>query len=219
MHKTDLNNPSAQSATQALRQKAETLVSGKQVLSKESLADMSPTLVLKKLHELQVHQIELEMQNETLRQTQLQLGEMRARYFDLYDLAPISYCTVSEAGLIVEANLAAADLLGEVRSKLVGQPISRYISKDYQDSYYLSRKLLLADGERRECELHITRPDGVELWVQMNITVLKNSHGESLQYMVLTDITSTKVLALAIQESEQKLRGLVDSHHLKLVPR
>ena len=219
MQKTPLENLHALSAAQALRQKAEMLVSGKEVLSKESFANMSPTLVLKKLHELQVHQIELEMQNEELRQTQLQLEAMRARYFDLYDLAPISYCTVNEAGLIVEANLAAAELLGEVRSRLVGQRISSYISKAYQDSYYLSRKLLRADGERQNCELHLTRPDGVALWVQMSITFLKDSHGESLQYMVLTDITSAKVLALAMQESEHKLRGLVDSHHLMLVPR
>jgi PAS domain-containing protein len=64
------------------------------------------------LHELRVHQIELEMQNEELRQAQALLDTERARYFDLYDLAPVGYCTLSETGLILQSNLAAATLLG-----------------------------------------------------------------------------------------------------------
>ena len=212
MEKIERHAIPSPTAKQALRKQAETLLSSNEVLSQEKLAAMSPVLVLKMLHELQVHQIELEMQNEELRQSQLALEEMRQRYFDLYDLAPISYCTVSEAGLIVEANLAAAELLGEVRSKLVGQRISRYISKAYQDVYYLSRKLLYDHGERQECELNLIKPDGAAVWAHVNITAANDSHGEMVQYMVLSDITNAKVLALAMQASEQKLRGLVSSH-------
>ena len=199
---------------QALRQQAETLLSGKVVISKESLASMSPTLVLKMLHELQVHQVELEMQNETLRQTQLQLVAMQARYFDLYDLAPISYCTVNELGIILEANLATAELLGETRNSLVGQRISRYISKDFQDTYYLCRKLLITTGERQNCELHMVKTDGTVFWVNAAITSVKVSNGDTMQRMVLTDITNAKVMALAMRESESRLRAMVDSHRL-----
>ena len=200
-----------------LRQQAEKLLNSKEILSKESLADMSPTLVLKMLHELQVHQVELEMQNEELRQTQSQLLAMQARYFDLYDLAPISYCTVNETGIILEANLATAELLGEVRGKLVGQRISRYIRKECQDTYYLSRKLLTSTGERQSCELHMLRSDDSDFWVNVSISTTKSSNGDTMQQMALTDITNAKILALALQESEQKLRGLVDNHHLTLV--
>ncbi len=84
-------------------------------------------MVLKLVHELQLHEIELEMQNEELRKTQIELELTRERYFDLYDLAPISYCTTDELGVILEANLATAERLGQPRSELVGQPISRYI--------------------------------------------------------------------------------------------
>ena len=84
---------------------------------------------LKTVHELRVHQIELEMQNEELRRAQIELDVSRERSFDLYDLAPVAYCTVNEHGLILEANIAAATLLGVARSSLVGQRISRFIVK------------------------------------------------------------------------------------------
>ena len=107
-----------------------------------------------------MHQIELEMQNEELRRAQVELDAARARYFDLYDLAPVGYCTVSEEGLILEANLTAATLLGVARGALVKQPLTRFILTEDQDIYYLHRKQLFettggrtagvraADGEK-----------------------------------------------------------------------
>ncbi len=218
MDKSSLETTSDLSTKQALRQKAETLVSGNVALSKESLAALSPTIVLKMLHELQVHQIELELQNEELRRAQLQLEALQARYFDLYDLAPISYCTVSEQGIILEANLATAELLGVVRHKLVGQRISRYINKEFQDTYYLCRKLLLKTGVKQSCELHMVKANetsGVEdtaFWVKIALVSAKDSNGETVLRMVLTDITDAKVMAMAMRASESRLRTLVDSH-------
>ena len=99
-----------------------------------------------------MHQIELEMQNDELRRVQLELEVSRARYFDLYDLAPVGYITVSEDGLILEANLTAATLLGVSRSALVKRPINRFIVKAQQDIYYQCRKLA-GTGQAQTCEL------------------------------------------------------------------
>lgn len=195
-----------------LREQAEGIVHGKVTLSTENLDAMPPTAVRALVHELQVHQIELEMQNETLRHTQAQLIAMQARYFDLYDLAPVSYCTVNEVGIILEANLASAEMLGEARSSLVGQRISRYIRKDFQDNYYLCRKLLFSTGERQNCELHMLRMDDSDFWVNVAITSAQGVNGDNLVRMVLTDITDAKVMALAMQESESRLRAIVDNH-------
>jgi PAS domain S-box-containing protein len=148
---------------------------------------------------------------------------MQARYFDLYDLAPVSYCTVNEAGIILEANLATAELLNQTRKSLVGQRISRYIHKDFQDVYYLSRKRLLATGLLQHCELHMVRADagdqsysyegeGTTLWVNATIASAKDSSENLVQRIVLTDITNDKIMALAMQKSEAKLRAIVDSH-------
>ena len=88
-----------------LRKRAETIAREKAALSLGNLKTLSLEETSQILHELQVHQIELEMQNEELRTAQTELDAARARYFDLYDLAPVGYCTLSEKGLILEANL------------------------------------------------------------------------------------------------------------------
>ena len=194
-----------------LREQAELIVREKVTLSAQNLESLSPAAVRELAHELQVHQIELEMQNEELRKTQLQLEVARARYFDLYDLAPISYCTVDEAGVIVEANLATSDLLGEARRVLIGQRISRYILKECQDTYYLSRKLLLTSGDRQSCELHMVKVDGSDFWVNLSMVSAKDSSGKVMQRLVLTDITNAKIMALAMRDSESRFRTLVNN--------
>ena len=109
---------------QALREHAEVVSRRHSALPREPLAALSPEATRDLLHELQVHQIELEMQNEELRRVHVELDASRARYFYLYDLAPVGYCSVSEQGLILQANLAAATLMGATRSTLVKQALS-----------------------------------------------------------------------------------------------
>jgi PAS domain S-box-containing protein len=159
------------------------------------------------LHDLQVHQVELELQNEELRRTQLALDAERARYFDLYDMAPVGYCTLSEQGLILEANLTAANLLGVARSELIKQPFSRFIQDESQDSYYLHRKRLFDTGLTQSCELPMVAQDGSGFWAHLEATIAQNADGVALHRAVLTDISDRIHLDQALQEKNLELEG------------
>jgi PAS domain S-box-containing protein len=213
MHGNHLNNVSSIDTLRILRRQAEDIVSGQVAVATANLKALSPAVVLKLIHELQVHQIELEMQNDELRKSQLELELTRERYFDLYDLAPISYCTTDEQGVILEANLATSELLGQPRSELVGQPMSRYISKEYQDDFYHCRRLLYASGDKQGCELQLTQPEGEAHWVYLTITAAKDTQGDKIHRMVLTDITEAKILSRAMLESDSSVHALDDSQH------
>jgi PAS domain S-box-containing protein len=152
---------------------------------------LSPDEARQTLHELQVHQVELEMQNEELRRTQEELEASRERYFDLYDLAPVGYFTLGDRGLILEANLRAAELLGAKRSALVKLPLSRFILPEDQDIYYRYFKELFATGGQT-CELRLARSGGAQFWVQLDATVVKDSDGNLVCRAVMSDITERK---------------------------
>src|SRR5665648_1120396 len=137
------NNQKSEEKTD-IRRQAEEMLKGKSTDLEMLSVDDAQSLV----HELRVHQIELEMQNEELRRAQAELDAARTRYFDIYDLAPVGYCTLSEPGLIIlEANLTAGTLLRVARGALVEQPISPFFFPEEQDLYYRHRKQLFETGE------------------------------------------------------------------------
>jgi PAS domain S-box-containing protein len=195
----------------ALRRRAQVVAREKAVQAPESLAPISPEATRIVLHELQVHQIELKLQNEELRRAQLALEDSRARYFELYDLAPAAYVTVSESGLILQANFAACTLLGVARGALVGQPFSRFIHKADQDIWYLHREQLFATGALQTFELRLERPDGLACWGQLAVTTALDTDGTSVGRMVLIDITERKRAELAAHESETRFALMADA--------
>jgi PAS domain S-box-containing protein len=152
----------------------------------------TPEDTTRMLHELRVHQIELEMQNEELRAVQAEIEAGRVRYFDLYDMAPVGYCTVSEHGLILEANLTAATLLGTARGNLVKRPLSHFIVKEDQDIYYLHRKQLFALRKPQEFELRLVKPDGTFFWAHLTATAAQAEDGTPVCRVVLSNITERK---------------------------
>jgi len=90
----------------------------------------------KVIYELRVHQIELEMQNEELRETQLKLEDSRHKYLDLYNYAPVGYFTLNKDGIILDVNLAGALLLGVERFNLKKSAFIQYIDPDYRNKFH-----------------------------------------------------------------------------------
>ena len=127
-----IENATRSGEADGLRERAEKRVGFSKSKPLESL---SPEETQQVLHELEVHQIELEMQNEELRQMQAEMEASRERYFDLYDLAPVGYLTLSKQGLILEANLTASNLLGAKRGALVRRPFMHFILLADDDIY------------------------------------------------------------------------------------
>ena len=156
-----------------------------------------------RFHELSIHQIELEMQNEELRRTQIALDEARARYFDLYDQAPVGYCTLSPQGLILEANLTAVTMLGLSRGALLNQLLVRFIFNEDQDIYYLSCKQNIEICGPEVCEVRMVKADGSTFWAQLAASTAQLAGGGSECRIVISDITKRKRTEEALRQSEQ----------------
>ena len=176
-------------ATENLRKRAEEKARTAPSKQKEALP---PEQAQKVLHELQVHQIELEMQNEELRQAQAELEASRARYFDLYDLAPVGYFTLSKQGLILEANLTAAKLLGQTREALVQEPLTRFILPEDLVIYYDYRKALSKTNMPQGCELRLLTEEGSPFWARIEASMVKGTDTPPVCRAVMSDITERK---------------------------
>lgn len=124
-----------------LRRRAEDALAGRPRRDPATEADAS-----RLLHELQVHQVELEMQNDSLRQAQVALEEARDAYADLYDFAPVAYLTLAPDGLIAKVNLTGAALLGDVPGKLVGKQFALFVAPEHRDRW--QRHWLRTIGDR-----------------------------------------------------------------------
>jgi diguanylate cyclase (GGDEF)-like protein/PAS domain S-box-containing protein len=148
----------------ALRTRAEAMLRASPADDERPSANSVQRLV----HELRVHQIELEMQNEELRRAQEELEAARDRYVDLYDFAPNGYLTIGESGLIREANLTAATMLGLERRKLLRMPFSQVVATEYQNTYFLHRRQVLETKGRHTCELRLVRADGTDFFGQLD---------------------------------------------------
>ena len=160
--------------------------------------------VRKLAHELQVHQIELEMQNEELRKSQQELEDSRDKYSRLYDFAPIGYFTISDDGVILDANLTGAKMLGVERSHLINKPLCVFIVKDDQDNYYRHRRKTCKVKERSVCEVRMVRKDGTEFYVQLQCGLEQDKREDTVRCLtVMTDITERK-------QAEDEHRNIFD---------
>jgi len=171
-----------------------------------------PEETLRLNQELQLHQIDLEMQNEELRRTYAELEVSRARYFDLYNLAPVSYFTVSEQGVILEANLTAATLLGVERGTLISQPLASFVVREDQEIWHRHARQVFASAELLVWEMRLSRATLQPFWAHLEAIVgLDIVTGRGVCRLVARDITERRKVETARQESEERYRVIVES--------
>jgi PAS domain S-box-containing protein len=170
------------------------------------------------IHELQVHQIELEMQNEELRRSQAEVDRSKNRYADLYDYAPIGYVTLDKNSLVLESNFAAAALLGTVRGSLLGKPLTSFIDKDTQDTFYIHRNQVLQTGTRHICEIKLAQPGGGWIHAQLKSVGMEDSPGKFVGLRTsISDITARKLAERALQEAHNELEKRVEERTSELL--
>ncbi|MBB1076702.1 EAL domain-containing protein, partial [Rhodoferax sp. 4810] len=165
------------------------------------------------LHELHVHQVELEMQNQELRRAQTALEASRTAYADLYDQAPVGYVTLSESGRMLQVNLMAAQLLGTKRQDLMNKPLSDFVTRSSQDAYYLLRKQSQHSTEAHTAELQLHAANGTPFWAELVATAAHDDGVPAMLRVVLTDISQRKAaqerLYLAASVFAQAREGIM----------
>jgi two-component system sensor kinase FixL len=196
-----------------LRQRAEVLLRK----SPREIAAMPAQDVQKLVHELQVHQVELEMQNEELCRVQLELETSRDRFSLLYDLAPVGYLTLDAEGVVHEANLTAAKLLGVDRRNLVRKKLTRFIAPGFQDTFYLHRQRAFTTGAKETCELQMRRPGGATFVAELESIAIHGEQSDRQQCLVaLHDITE-RLQAEGLRQSERTLAAFFDQAPIGLL--
>jgi diguanylate cyclase (GGDEF)-like protein/PAS domain S-box-containing protein len=163
------------------------------------------------LHELRVHQIELEMQNEELRRAQLEADTLRVKYAELFHLAPVGYFTLGEKGTVGEANLTAAGLLGVERRQLVGQPFSAFVfAADHKEYYRLLQRLKLSE-EPQSCELRLKPVGGEPFWAQLEGRPQGAAAGEPRRYhLTFADVHKRVLAEEVLRRREEQLARAVE---------
>ena len=149
-----------------------------------SLPEKSPEDIQALLHDLHVHQIELTLQNEELRiaqagleVSQIQLEASRAKYVNLYDFAPVGYCTLDEAGTLLSVNLTAARQWGFERANVLNTRIYQYIVEQDRDIVFMHLRAAFRSGSRQTCEIRLQKQDGTLFWAQLEGSVVDTEPG------------------------------------------
>jgi len=207
-------SPSPESA--ALRQRAE---EHPETQAQERRAPQNGDETRRLLHELQVHQIEMEMQNAELLRTREEFEHSRNKYAELYELAPVGYFTFDRQGVIREVNLTGARLLGTVRKSLVGEPFSTFIADAGARKIFTDHLQTVVQGKGAQtCELNLTVKDGTIICGQMqSISVHAADSKDSFLLCSVVDCTDAKRLETEVQNAREYAENIVETVRSPLV--
>ena len=178
--------------------------------SPKSSSDLKGQFPEALIHELRVHQIELETQAEELRKSKIALEESRDKYLDLYEFAPLGYLTLTDKALITEVNLTGATLLGVERSKLVNARFRKFIAHENSeqwDRYFIN---VLNLGEKQCCTLMLKRGENSIFPARLEGVRLAGSGGAITVRVVIIDITDIRQAEVMLRESEERYRRITE---------
>ena len=188
----------------SLRQKAEDLLKIKSIKTDLQLSESE---TLKVIHELQVHQIELEMQNEELLITKKQAEVATQKYVELYDFAPSGYFTLSNEGEIIELNLCGAQMLGKERLHLLKSRLGFFVPDEAKTIFNLFLSKIFSNRVNESCEVILLSANGLQLVVRLNGIISEN---EQQCFVTMIDVTEQKQAEEAIRIKEERYRMLLE---------
>ena len=179
------------------------------------LQKLSQEKLLQLVHELNVHQVELQMQNQALCEAQQELEASRDRYVDLYDFAPVGYVTLDGKGIIQQINLTAAKLLGQERTRLIGRRLASYVVKGHKQTFHSHLQEGTAGSAQASCEVLLCPKIGPPVAVTLD-TVRIEDEENALYRTAIIDITERKQAQEALEKACDELEVRVDERTAEL---
>jgi len=167
------------------------------------------------IHELEVHQIELEMQNEELRHSQVELGKLHEKYYDLYNSAPVGYFTLDATSAVTELNSTGAELLGFDKNDLIKTLFRWYITPNYSEKFLNYLKQAIQTGAKQVFDVGLIRKNGIIFYA--HVEMMPQFNPETTFKMAVVDITQRKKLEDDLKRSNNELQqfAYVASHDLQ----
>ncbi len=169
------------------------------------------------LHELRVHQIELEMQNEELRRAHVAMEESRDRYADLYDFAPVGYLTLSREGMIAEINLMGATFLGMERKKLLRSRLDTFVAPEDRDRWHQQFiNMIKHEIGRQQFELQLKRSDGSLFYGRLDCLRIASRDEAPVIRIALTNIDELKHTENLLRASNERISDLLNASNERI---
>ena len=188
------------------RKKAEELFKNKKNNPKDQSWDLDELI-----YELNVHQIELELQNEELREAQLKLEDSRRKYFDLFNYAPMGYFTLDKRSIILDVNLAGASLLKVGRINLFNHAFIQFIDSDNRNKFHHHIKKVQETGNKETVELKLLTNDGNSFYAHLETIKILDENGNFKEFRIgLTDITKQKKAETALRIRNEKINKILN---------
>jgi PAS domain S-box-containing protein len=179
---------------------------------RKEVKDLSSQDITRLIHELKIRQIELEIQNEDLRQAQADLIQIRDNYQELFNSVPVGYFVLSEKNIILDVNQTAARMLATAKEKLRQKKFAAFIAESSQPTYYAEVNKVFEEGRQRELDLEMTGAGSSHFLAHLYILPVKDDTGQLSQIRIaFTDITEHRQTEETLKNSESVLQSFFES--------